>query len=318
MVSLVNCKKVLLDGVTFQNSPAWCLHPLMSEQITVSNIRVENEAWAVNGDGIDLESCRNVLIYNSVFDAGDDAICMKSGRDEEGRKRGIPTENVIISNCTVYHGHGGFVVGSEMSGSVRNIRVMHCNFIGTDNGLRFKSTRGRGGVVENIYISDINMINIEQDAILYDLYYAVFDRDDLSIPPPPVNEGTPQFKNIYMKNIVCKGAERAILFQGLPEMNLKNVNLENAVIEARTGVFCSDADQINMKNVQVNTVVFPVMDIQNASNIKVENFKCDKNPGIIYNIAGEKTDKILYLNSNIDTSHFKIGPEVKPGAVTVR
>lgn len=316
MVSLVNCKKVLLDGVTFQNSPAWCLHPLMCEHITVSNIRVENEAWAANGDGIDLESCRNALIYNSVFDAGDDAICMKSGKDEEGRKRGIPTENVIISNCTVYHGHGGFVVGSEMSGGVRNIRVMHCTFIGTDNGLRFKSTRGRGGVVENIYISDINMINIERDAILYDLYYAV--RDQKNTSAFPIDESTPQFKNIYMKNIVCKGAERAILFQGLPEMNLKNVSLEDAVIEARTGVFCSDAEQINMKNVQVYTKVFPVMDIQNASNIKVENFKCTENPGTLYNIAGEKTNNILYLNSNVDVNHLKIGSEVKPGAVTVR
>ena len=170
MVNLVNCKKILLDGVTFQNSPAWCLHPLMSQDIIVSNVKVENEEWAMNGDAIDLESCKNILIYNSVFDAGDDAICIKSGRDEEGRKRGIPTENLIVSNCMVYHGHGGFVIGSEMSGGARNIKVSNCTFMGTDVGLRFKSNRGRGGVVENVYISNINMFNIERDAILFDLY----------------------------------------------------------------------------------------------------------------------------------------------------
>jgi hypothetical protein len=139
-------------------------------------------------------------------------------RDEEGRKRGVPTQNVVISNCIVYSGHGGFVVGSEMSGGVRNIGVKHCTFIRTDNGLRFKSTRGRGGVVENIYISDINMINIRQDTILYDLYYMVKNRN---IPVPPEDDGTPEFRNVHIKNVACRGAKRALLLQGFPEMTLK-------------------------------------------------------------------------------------------------
>jgi polygalacturonase len=317
MVNLVNCKKVLLDGVTFQNSPAWCLHLLMSENITVSNVKVENEEWTVNGDAIDLESCRNVLIYNSVFDAGDDAICIKSGRDEEGRKRGIPTENVIVSNCTVYHGHGGFVVGSEMSGGVRNIKVSNCTFMGTDVGLRFKSTRGRGGIVENIYISDINMINIERDAILFDLYYAFFGKttpENLAVPQ--ADETTPQFRNVYMKNIFCKGAKRAILFQGLPEMNLKNIYLENSIIEAETGVFCSDADQISLKNVQIYTHTQPIVDIHNAINIRIENFKCNKGVGTIFDISGAKTNNILLLNSIGTKQNLKVNPNVNQGAIT--
>jgi DNA sulfur modification protein DndE len=208
---------------------------------------------------MDLESCRNAVIHHCLFDAGDDAITMKSGRDEEGRRRGIPTENVVISDCVVYRGHGGFVVGSEMSGGVRNVDVKHCTFIGTDNGLRFKSTRGRGGIVENIYISDIHMINIRQDAILYDLYYMVRDRKSTIVPP--VNEGTPQFRNIHLKNIVCKGAKRAVLLQGLPEMTLKNISLENVTIEADTGLFCNDAESIRMKNVHIRTPGQPAVDI---------------------------------------------------------
>ena len=123
----------------------------MCENIIVDNIFVKNPSYAHNGDAIDLESCKNALIINSIFDAGDDGICIKSGKDKDGRERGIPCENVIVDGCTVFSGHGGFVVGSEMSGDVRNIKVTNCQFLGTDNGLRFKSTRGRGGAVENIY-----------------------------------------------------------------------------------------------------------------------------------------------------------------------
>ncbi|HVK47284.1 MAG TPA: glycoside hydrolase family 28 protein, partial [Pseudobacter sp.] len=166
LLVLTNCKRILLEGVIIQNSPAWCLHPLMSEHIIVRDITVRNPWYAQNGDGIDVESCRNVLIENSIFDVGDDALCMKSGRDEAGRKRGIPTQDMIIRNCVVYHAHGGFVVGSEMSGGVKNIYVSNCTFIGTDIGLRFKSARGRGGVVENIYITDIAMRDIVGEAIL--------------------------------------------------------------------------------------------------------------------------------------------------------
>lgn len=116
MVSLVGCKNVWLKGVIFQNSPAWNIHPLMCENVLVEDVQVRNPSFAQNGDGIDLESCKNALIVNSSFDVGDDGICIKSGKDEDGRKRGIPCENVIVNGCTVFKGHGGFVVGSEMSG----------------------------------------------------------------------------------------------------------------------------------------------------------------------------------------------------------
>ena len=175
LLLLTNCKLVLLEGVTFQNSPAWCLHPLMCENLTVRNVFVKNPWYAQNGDGIDVESCKNVLIESSVFDVGDDALCIKSGRDAEGRKRGMPTENVIIRGCTVYASHGGFVIGSEMSGGARNIWVNNCTFVGADIGLRFKTTRGRGGIVENIFIKDIYMKDIPAEAILFDMYYMAKD-----------------------------------------------------------------------------------------------------------------------------------------------
>ena len=227
MVSITNCKRVLLEGVTFQNSPAWCLHPMLTQHLTVRNLTVRNPWNAQNGDGIDIESCRYVLVQNSTFDVGDDGICIKSGRDEEGRKRNVATEDVIVRNCTVFHGHGGFVVGSEMSGGARNIYVSDCNFLGTDVGLRFKTTRGRGGVVEKIYMNNIRMNNIGGAAILFDMYYmakdplAIFAGEEKpAIEFLPVTEATPQFKDFFIKDVVCKGAETAIFVRGLPEMNI--------------------------------------------------------------------------------------------------
>ncbi len=202
------------------------------------------------------------------FDAGDDAICLKSGKDEEGRKRGVPTENVLILDCTVYHGHGGFVVGSEMSGGIRNIFLDRCAFIGTDNGIRFKSTRGRGGVVENIYLNHINMADIKNDAILYDLYYGG-NRNEVAFYP--VNETTPCFRNIHMKGIHCVGAGRAALFQGLPEMKLSQVSLTNAIIEAKSGITCLDTDQIILTNVTIKPPEHPTIYYHKTDISSLEN-----------------------------------------------
>ena len=171
MVSIRECENVLLEGPTFQNSPAWNIHPLMCTNVIVNDIVVRNPAYSQNGDGIDIESCENVILTNSSFDVGDDGICIKSGKDEDGRRRAMPTRNLLIDNCFVYHGHGGFVVGSEMSGGVENIVVSNCRFLGTDVGLRFKSKRGRGGVVRNIFIRDIYMTDIVTEPLLFDLFY---------------------------------------------------------------------------------------------------------------------------------------------------
>ena len=257
MLVLTSCNKVLLEGVTFQNSPAWCLHPLMTNNLTVRNVYVKNPWYAQNGDGIDVESCSNVLIENSTFDVGDDGICIKSGRDEAGRKRAMPTQNVIVRNSTVYHAHGGFVIGSEMSGGAKNIYVSDCSFLGTDIGLRFKTTRGRGGIVENIYIKNINMRDIAAEAILFDMYYAAKDpvplagkkREPPKVETLPVTEATPQFQNFYINNVVCNGAQKAIFIRGLPEMNVKNLVMENMVIHAKEGIDFTEASGVTLKNV---------------------------------------------------------------------
>jgi len=321
LVVLTKCKKVLLEGVTFQNSPAWNLHPLMCEDLTVRNVFVRNPWYAQNGDGIDIESCKNFIVENSTFDVGDDGICIKSGRDAEGRKRAMPTENGIIRNCIVYHAHGGFVIGSEMSGGARNLYVNNCTFIGTDIGLRFKTTRGRGGIVEKIYIDGIRMKDIPGEAILFDMYYMAKDPVPLSgekREPPvaefkTVDESTPVFKDFYVKNVVCTDAEKAIFIRGIPEMHIKNINLENMVMQANNGIDIQEATGVNIKNVHVVTKESnPVIYVLNSDNIVFDKIKYNDTATLLLQVHGDRSGVVKILNT--DASKAKKKLEVGFGA----
>lgn len=279
MVQLVGCKNVLLEGVTFQNSPAWNVHPLMCENLIVDGVFIKNPDYAQNGDGLDVESCKNVIIYRSTLDVGDDAICLKSGKDEAGRKRGIPTENVIVRDCRVFHGHGGFVVGSEMSGGVSNVSVSNCQFLGTDTGLRFKSCRGRGGVVKNIFIDNINMLNVSGDAVTFDLYYFVKNTPK---EIPPVDETTPQFRDIYIKNVTSFNSGKALKFNGIPEMPIENIQITNSVFTARDGGLLSESKGIKLTNVTVRPDEGPAMTVNNVSNAIFSGCTFSSEPPVVY------------------------------------
>ena len=279
LLNIVKSKKVLLEGVTFKNSPSWCLHPLSCEHITINQVKVFNPWYSQNGDALDLESCKNALIINNIFDAGDDAICIKSGKDKDGRERGEPCQNVIVKNNTVLHGHGGFVVGSEMSGGVKNIYVADCTFLGTDVGLRFKSTRGRGGVVEGIYIHNIHMIDIPHEPLLFDLFYGgkaageeteedLKSRMKASIPEVTVE--TPSFRDIHISNIICKSSGRAMFFNGLPEMPIRNVTVKNVIIsDAKEGVVISQAEGVVLENIHIETKGH-TLNVKNAKNLNID------------------------------------------------
>lgn len=320
LLVLTSCKRILLEGVTFQNSPAWNLHPLMSEDITIRNVYAKNPWYAQNGDGLDLESCKNVLVEGSTFDVGDDGICIKSGRDEEGRKRAMPTENVIIRNSTVYHAHGGFVIGSEMSGGARNIFVSDCTFIGTDIGLRFKTTRGRGGVVENIHARNINMKDIAGEAILFDMYYAAIDpialngekREAPKTELLPVTAGTPVFRKFYISNVVCDGASKAVFVRGLPEMSISDIYLDNLTIKATEGIDIQEAKNIQISNTHLNVKnALPLIYVQNGKSIGLKNIGYT-NADLFLRVNGDKNQGITL--SGTDTSKAKTEKEFGHGA----
>jgi polygalacturonase len=291
----------------------------MSEDITIRNIAVRNPWYSQNGDGLDLESCRNVAVYNCTFDVGDDAICLKSGRDEAGRRRGMPTENVQIYDCVVYYGHGGFVIGSEMSGGVKNIEVRDCVFIGTVTGLRFKSTRGR---VENIHIKRIFMKDIPAAAITFNMFYSGqapiadpgqatgFDAEQAV----PVGEPTPQFKNIFISDVTARGAAQAVELQGLPEMPLHGIELKNVSISADKGLIAVNADQVKLVNVEILPQKGPVLAFHNSTNITIERAGYPAETESFLALSGSKTAKINLSKMNLSDTRkeVKLAPEVNP------
>lgn len=310
MVSLVNCKKLLLDGVTFQNSPAWNVNPLMCENLTLSNLTIRNPWYSQNGDGLDIESCRIGTVTNCKFDVGDDAICIKSGEDKEGRERGKPTELFVITDCVVYHAHGGFVIGSEMSGGVRNILAKNLTFIGTDCGLRFKSVRGRGGLVENIWMEDIRMHNIPTDAINFNLYYftkgAVEDpiTGEMIVEKETVSEETPAFRNMYFKNIYVDGAKQALKIMGIPEMPVENLQFKNMVIRSDAGIQMNYASKIVFDNVDLKLEKSGVSArFFNSQNIDFKEFNSE-GENQVFLVGGTQT-KAVTLNAK----HGKLEPK---------
>jgi polygalacturonase len=278
MVRLIGCKKVLLEGVTFQNPPNWTLNPALCEDVSILNVMVLNSPLAQNSDALDLESCRRALIRGCIFDTGDDGICIKSGKDAAGRRIGMPTEDVLIEGCTVYHAHGGFTIGSEMSGGVRNLWVKNCTFMGTEVGLRFKSSRGRGGVVEKIYVSNVRMTDIIGEAINFDMYYggksALEDSGGTTETNlPSASEETPQFRDIHIENIICLGAQKAIVLKGLPEMPIRDIILKNVSITAQAGVFLTDADGISFDGVRIENKTGPALNETRVKNSSLDLLK---------------------------------------------
>lgn len=269
MVKLTRCKNVVLDGPTFRNSGAWNVHLLLCENVEIRHVTILNDWNAQNGDALDMDSCRNVTVTDSLFDAGDDAICIKSGKNEAGRARGVPCENVSISNCTVLHGHGGVVIGSEMSGGVRNVHVTNCLFKGTDIGLRFKTTRGRGGVVENVDVSNIVMYDIRTEAISINMYYWIEGQPK----PEPVSERTPAFRDFRIANVVCHGANRALEVRGLPEMPVERISLENVRLKAKRGAMLDDCKDVTLSGVHLDIAEGPAFQCHNVTGLRMDRLE---------------------------------------------
>ena len=219
LIRLTDCDRVLVSGVTIQNSPKFHLIPTRCTNVIVDGVTIRCPWNAQNGDALDISCCRQVLIVNNVIDAGDDGICMKGGAGKKAEPDG-PCEDILIQDNTVYHAHGGFVIGSEFSNGMKNIVVRRNRFSGTDTGLRFKSGAGRGGKTAGIYVSDIMMTDIKGEAIIFECTYAdkkysVKDEKGNTAVPAGA-EYVPEWSDIHISNVVCRGAKTAISAHGLP------------------------------------------------------------------------------------------------------
>ncbi|MBS4207849.1 glycoside hydrolase family 28 protein [Bacillus sp. FJAT-50079] len=238
LLQLIDCEHVTIDGVTLQNSPFWNTHLVYCNHVTVNNVSIINPSDTPNGDGLDIDSCSNVRVSNTHFDVGDDCLVLKSGINEDGRRVGKPTENVTVTNCTMLHGHGGFVLGSEMSGGMKNITVSNCVFIGTDRGIRIKTNRERGGYVKNVLVNNIYMEDVLCPIAINSFYRHGVNENDPTVnlqEAIPVTEKTPVVDHIQLRNITAKNCRAAAGFiYGLPEMPVSDISLSNITLEMTT------------------------------------------------------------------------------------
>lgn len=245
------CENIFLEGVTFQNAPKFHVHPFNSRNIIMDGITVRCPWNAQNGDAIDLSDCHRALLMNCVVDCGDDGLCLKSGvRKDNTDINGV--EDVLIQDCTVYHAHGGFVIGSEDICGIRRVLARDCTFLGTDTGLRFKSSVGRGGLTEDIYLNDIMMADIRGEAVVFECTYSAIaanaSENDLKRAAAGLN--VPEFQGIHINGIVCRGCKTAVSAHGLEGKNcVHDIDIVNS-----TFVYRRNATDIDPATAQIKLV----------------------------------------------------------------
>jgi hypothetical protein len=253
LVQPYGCQNVLVEGVTITESPMWMLHPLYSDNVEVRGVTFRSDIDSPNTDGIDIDSCRDVRISDCFFATGDDCIVIKSGRDADGRRVARPTEHVVITNCVMYHGHGAIVIGSETSGDVRDVVASNIVSKGTDCGIRIKSQRGRGGVVENVrcdnFVIEDSGSQVKKgspsQAIEITTLYS-------QMPPEPLSERTPVFRNLAFSHITITNALQVASIEGLPEKAISGLRFSDITATGRVGFVCDHASDVELRDVDVS------------------------------------------------------------------
>jgi polygalacturonase len=260
-IGLVECKNILLEGFTIGGGPNWTIHPTYSENIIVRRVTIDTDG--PNNDGLDPDSCRNVLVEYCTFSTGDDCLVLKSGYDQDGRRVGRPTENVVMRHSSSKRGHGGLVIGSEMSGSVRNVYMHDCDFEGTDRVLRIKSRPGRGGVVENVWVENVTARDLQREVVILNMDYTS-DRNKVVDTYPPV------FRNIHVKKVAASGAPVAIRITGLDTSLIENVTFEDVAIVAERGVIASFAKDISFVRTAITHTKGETFDLKSVTGLTVD------------------------------------------------
>lgn len=281
LVCFSNCDHVTVESVVLTRSPAWTVHPLRSRDVVVRSVRIINPPDSPNTDGINPDACKDVRIHDCTIDVGDDCIAIKSGTEALDNKESC--ERIIITNCHFLHGHGGIVLGSEMSGGIRNVLVNGCIFYETDRGIRLKTRRGRGGTVEGIQLSNLIMEKV-MCPFVFNMYYfcgpggkekRVWDK-----APYEVDESTPRLKDVSIESVTArKCGACAAFFYGLSEMPVKRVTFKNVTIEMEDDAPASTPAMMNDCPVMQGRGLF----LRNAEDVKLENVS-------IYNLKGELID----------------------------
>lgn len=305
-------KNMLVEGITLMNSPHITNMLRGIDGLVMHDVKVLNEWWYQNADGLDISRCRNVLLYNCTVNTGDDGICMKSSGKKEGE---FQLENIVIKDCKVFHGHGGFVIGSNTDGGMNNIYVKNLSCSLTDIGLRFKSDVTRGGKVTNVFIEDVYLTNLIGEAISFNLDY----KDNAAIP---VNIDAskflaPDFDGLHFKNIYCYGAEKAVVLGGVnSDLKVKNVTFENMLLQTRAGFEAIRSEGISLDNVTVVTEKGPAFRLENVSNFTFKNMHQSSEK--LVQVNGTETSGLKIKSSGLTAENFEFAEEADPKVLEVK
>lgn len=246
LVNIYNCQNVLIEGVTLKDSPFWVIHPLMVNNLTVRGVRVEG--IGPNNDGCDPESCHNVLIENCFFNTGDDCIAIKSGRNYDGRRWNRPSENVLVRNCLMQNGHGGVVLGSEISGGFKNLWVENCKMSAPEleRVIRIKTSDCRGGVIENVWVRNIEVGECQEAVLKINLLYEPKEVCNRDFPPV--------VRNVNLENVTSKKSKYGIFIVGLPKYeNVQDINVSDCKFSGvEDGNNITNAVRVNLERVEIN------------------------------------------------------------------
>jgi polygalacturonase len=282
-IQTIGCKNVLVEGLTIQNGPMWTIHPVYSQNVIVRRVTVRTEG--PNNDGLNPDSSRNVLVEDSFFSTGDDCIVIKSGLNEDGWRVGKASENIIVRRIHGERGHGGVVIGSEMSGGVRNVWVTDSEFVGTGRGLRIKSMRGRGGVVENVYYENVRHRDIALMVMEMTTAYA-------SSTLVPKTDKPPIFRDIFVKNVSAEGAKSAAEISGLAEVPIENLTFEQVRIASETGFRCADCRGLHLGDVHITPRSGPAFRLVNTSRVSLSR-SCGAGVEPCIALEGERSSDVV-------------------------
>jgi hypothetical protein len=336
LLQVYNSRNVRVSGITIRNSPFWNTHVVYSEDVSLKGVAIENPSDAPNGDGIDIDSSRLVRITDAYINAGDDAICIKSGKDREGREVGEPAECITIANCTIEHGHGGVVIGSEMSGDVRDIVVTNCTFTDTDRGIRLKTQRGRGGTVEDLRFDNIVMRRVVCPFVINGYYFTSVNSD-----PEPIDETTPMIRNVSFHHITARDVAAAGFLAGLPEQYFEGIEFTDVVIDATRsldgdidpsmaydhetmhGLFCKSIADLTLRDVRIRTkeghagrfeemesvqfdgvtvesAASPALITKNVRTVELRGCPGSKSEGTLLRCSGPDTETVFHTHPDFE------------------
>lgn len=303
LIGMNGCDRITIEGIKLVNSPSWTINPICSHNVTIDKVTIKNPANSPNTDGINPDSCSNVHISNCHIDVGDDCIAIKSGTEQNIDR--IPCENITITNCTMVHGHGGVVLGSEMSGDIRNVTISNCVFKNTDRGIRIKSRRGRGGVIEDVRINNIIMNGVLCPFVGNLFYFCgpggkdkfVWDKELY-----PVTEKTPVLRRIHFSNITATETRAAAgFFYGLPESKIEEITFDNIFVSLAKYVEPGMPDMLD----QFEPVAQQGFICKNIKSFKFTNVTVSGQKGVAFSVEkGEDIEFIQCKNQNSDGSQM--------------